>query len=88
MSAFFAMGGYAAFVWPAYGVSAVGIGRGDRLALALPMRARRRRLAALEKTHREALLYIVPVLAFVVLAAILFYAICSSRRPRTKFRRR
>ena len=26
MSAFFAMGGYAAFVWPAYGVSAFGLG--------------------------------------------------------------
>jgi len=25
MSAFFAMGGYAAYVWPAYAVSAVGI---------------------------------------------------------------
>jgi heme exporter protein D len=25
MSAFFAMGGYAAFVWPAYGVSVLGL---------------------------------------------------------------
>jgi heme exporter protein D len=26
MTHFFAMGGYAAFVWPAYGVSIIGIG--------------------------------------------------------------
>ncbi len=25
MSAFFAMGGYAAFIWPAYGISAVAL---------------------------------------------------------------
>ena len=26
MSAFFAMGGYAVFIWPAYAVSAIGLG--------------------------------------------------------------
>jgi len=45
MAAFFAMGGYAAFVWPSYGLSALGIGaavivtlnsyRRTRVALAL-----------------------------------------------------
>ena len=45
---FLAMGGYAAFVWPAYGVSACGL----ILALMLTLSAYRRakaRLAALEK---------------------------------------
>ena len=49
MAAFFAMGGYAAFVWPAYGVSVVGI----VAAVALTFRAYSRakaRVAALERT--------------------------------------
>jgi heme exporter protein D len=48
MSAFFAMGGYAAFVWPAYGATAVLLGA----AVALTWRAyakARVQLALLEK---------------------------------------
>lgn len=53
MSDFFAMGGYAAYVWPAYGLSALGLGglvvwtwrRGRRL---------RRRLDAAEAARRAA----------------------------------
>ena len=48
MSEFLAMGGYGAFIWPAFGVSAVLLGG----AAVLTMRAWRRaraRLAALEK---------------------------------------
>lgn len=48
MSAFFAMGGYAAFIWPAYGVSALGL-----LAMAwqswAAWRAAKKKLAALER---------------------------------------
>jgi heme exporter protein D len=47
MSGFFAMGGYAAFVWPAYAATAIGLG-----AMILftwqSWRAARKRLAALE----------------------------------------
>ncbi len=49
MAAFFVMGKYAAFVWPAYGISALGI----VASVALSLRAYRRaktRLAALERT--------------------------------------
>jgi heme exporter protein CcmD len=48
MSALLNMGGYAAFVWPAYGVSVLGLG----VAIAFTLRAHARakaRLAALEK---------------------------------------
>ena len=48
MSDFLAMGGYAAFIWPAYGVSAALLGG----AVVLTMRAwgkARAQLAALEK---------------------------------------
>jgi len=48
MSALLNMGGYAAFVWPAYGVTLLGLG----LAVAATLRAYARakaRLAALEK---------------------------------------
>ena len=47
MNEFFAMGGYAAFIWPAYGISALLLGG----AVALTVRAYRRaraQLAALE----------------------------------------
>ena len=47
---FFAMGGYAAFVWPAYGVTLVGI----VAAIALSLRAYGRaksQLKALERTR-------------------------------------
>ena len=47
MNAFFAMGKYAAFVWPAYGVSVVGIGAAIALTLSAYARAKRK-LAALE----------------------------------------
>lgn len=40
MGAFLSMGGYAAYVWPAYGVSALAIGG---LALVILRRARRLR---------------------------------------------
>jgi heme exporter protein D len=48
MSAFFDMGKYAAFVWPAYGVSVVGIGAAIVLTLSAYGRAKRK-LAALER---------------------------------------
>ena len=48
MGGFFAMGGYAAFVWPAYGVS-IAIGIAAAIALTLSAYARaKKRLAALE----------------------------------------
>jgi heme exporter protein D len=43
MSGFLAMGGYAAFVWPAYGISAAGLA----LMVALTLRAYRRARAKL-----------------------------------------
>ncbi|MEM8770664.1 MAG: heme exporter protein CcmD [Pseudomonadota bacterium] len=48
MTEFFAMGGYAAFVWPAYGVSALVVGA---VSFAIWRRGRRlkRRLDAFEK---------------------------------------
>ena len=48
MSEFFAMGGYAAFVWPAYGVTFVGLGGAIVLVWRGYTRARAK-LAALEK---------------------------------------
>ncbi len=48
MSNLLTMGGYAAFVWPAYGVTVLGLG----IAIAMTLRAYGRakaRLAALEK---------------------------------------
>ena len=50
MSAFLAMGGYAAFVWPAYGVSALGLG----LMIALTWRAYARAKAQLAALGGEA----------------------------------
>ncbi|HEY7977038.1 MAG TPA: heme exporter protein CcmD [Rhizomicrobium sp.] len=47
MEAFFAMGKYAAYVWPAYGASLVGLGLAIGLTLAAYARAKSR-LAALE----------------------------------------
>ncbi len=47
MSTFFAMGKYAAYVWPAYGVSVLGIGVAIVLTLSAYARAKRK-LAALE----------------------------------------
>lgn len=52
MSAFFAMGGYAGYVWPAYGIAVGGIA----LMLGLSwrdLRAAERRLAALERGGRR-----------------------------------
>jgi heme exporter protein D len=49
MSHFFAMGGYAAFVWPAYGVSFLGIGA----AIVLTLRSYWRAQATLEKIEHE-----------------------------------
>ena len=48
MSAFFDMGKYAAFVWPAYGVSLLGIAAAIALTLSAYARAKRK-LAALER---------------------------------------
>ena len=48
MDAFFAMGKYAAYVWPAYGVSMLGLGLAAILTLSAYVRAKRK-LAALEK---------------------------------------
>jgi heme exporter protein CcmD len=47
MEAFFAMGKYAAYVWPAYGVSVLGIGLAVVFTWAAYARAKRR-LAVLE----------------------------------------
>lgn len=47
MSAFFAMGKYAAYVWPAYGVSVIGIAAAIALTLSAYVRAKKK-LAALE----------------------------------------
>ena len=51
MSNFFAMGGYGAFIWPAYGVSVLGL-----LAMVCQSwaawRAAKKRLAALEEDKR------------------------------------
>lgn len=47
MEAFFAMGKYAAYVWPAYGVSLIGLGLAVILTLSAYARAKKR-LAALE----------------------------------------
>ena len=48
MAALFAMGKYAAFVWPAYGVSALGLVAAVALTLSAYARAKKR-LAALEE---------------------------------------
>jgi heme exporter protein D len=48
MSDFFAMGGYAAFVWPAYGVSALGLGSATALVW-LAYRRAAKRVVALER---------------------------------------
>jgi heme exporter protein D len=47
MSAFFEMGGYAAFVWPSYGVAALALG-GLLVQSLRQYRARRRELARLQ----------------------------------------
>ena len=52
MAHFFAMGGYAAFVWPAYGVSLVGVGAMIWLTLRDYAQAKRR-LAQLERDDRS-----------------------------------
>lgn len=49
MSHFFAMGGYAAFVWPAYGLSFLGIGG----AMALTMRAYAKAKSLLDSAERN-----------------------------------
>ncbi|MGN6516419.1 MAG: heme exporter protein CcmD [Rhizomicrobium sp.] len=48
MEAFFAMGKYAAYVWPAYGLSLIGLGLMAGFTLSAYMRAKRR-LAAIER---------------------------------------
>jgi len=48
MSHFLAMGGYAAFVWPAYGVTLLGLGAATLLTLLAYWRAKAR-LAGLER---------------------------------------
>ncbi|MBS0273591.1 MAG: heme exporter protein CcmD [Proteobacteria bacterium] len=47
MEAFFAMGKYAAYVWPAYGISLLGLGLAIGFTLSAYARAKKR-LAALE----------------------------------------
>ena len=47
METFFAMGKYAAYVWPAYGASLVGLGLAIGLTLSAYARAKKR-LAAVE----------------------------------------
>jgi heme exporter protein CcmD len=49
MEAFFAMGKYAAYVWPAYGVSLAGLGLAIILTLSAYTRAKKR-LATLESS--------------------------------------
>jgi len=41
MMQFFAMGGYAAFVWPAYGITALGLGGAVLLSVRAYFRAKR-----------------------------------------------
>jgi len=48
MSAFFAMGGYAAFIWPAYGISALLLGG----AVVMTLRAYRRARAQLDALEK------------------------------------
>ena len=48
MTGFFAMGGYAAFIWPAYGISAVAL-VGMIWQCIAAWRTARRRLEALER---------------------------------------
>jgi len=48
MSGFFAMGGYAAFIWPAYGISALAV-LGMIWQSIAAWRAARKRLDALER---------------------------------------
>ena len=50
MSHFLAMGGYGAYVWPAYGVSLLGIA----CAIGLTLRAYARAKAVLARIEREA----------------------------------
>jgi heme exporter protein D len=52
MAHFFAMGGYAAFVWPAYGVSLVGVGAMIWWTLRDYARAKRQ-LAQLERDDQS-----------------------------------
>ena len=49
MSHFFAMGGYAAYVWPAYGISILGIA----VAIALTWRGYARARSLLGKIERD-----------------------------------
>lgn len=49
MEGFLAMGKYAAFIWPAYGISALGLGVAAALTLSAYARAKRK-LRALEKS--------------------------------------
>jgi heme exporter protein D len=50
MASYFDMGGYAGYVWPAYGVAAVILG-GMVAASLIGSKARRAQLALLERTH-------------------------------------
>jgi heme exporter protein CcmD len=49
MSAFFAMGGYGAYVWPAYGISLVSLA----VAIGLTLRSYRRAKALLAATEED-----------------------------------
>jgi heme exporter protein D len=51
MSDFWNMGGYAAFIWPAYGVSLLGLA-GATIWTVTAWRRAKARLAALEETRR------------------------------------
>jgi heme exporter protein D len=53
MSEFLAMGGYAAYVWPSYGIALVVLG-GFTLQAVLRYRAAQRELSTLEIARREA----------------------------------
>jgi heme exporter protein D len=48
MAHFFAMGGYAAYVWPSYGVSFIGLGA----AIVIILRAYSRAQRALERAEK------------------------------------
>ncbi|MEM6538462.1 MAG: heme exporter protein CcmD [Pseudomonadota bacterium] len=52
MGEFFSMGGYAAFVWPAYGISTVALG-GLAFFLARRRANARKRLEALESKRNQ-----------------------------------
>jgi cytochrome c biogenesis protein CcmG/thiol:disulfide interchange protein DsbE len=84
---FWAMGGYADFVWPAYGISALGL-IGATVWILAAYASAKARVKALEEKNKSAgrekgmkrLVYAVPVLAFALLAFFLFKSLFQAQR--------